>query len=97
MRNELSCCQHTTSQGVVAGRVLTWLETQERLVLPTSAPGQAMSYYLKQWTKLACYVEDGQLTLEVLLPWSNTLPTGVRWGKCTNTEKACQIDGGAFS
>jgi transposase len=43
---------------------LAWLETQERQVLPKSALGQAVSYCLKQWTKLARYVEDGHLEID---------------------------------
>ena len=43
---------------------LAWLETQERQVLPKSALGQAVSYCLKQWTKLVRYVEDGHLEID---------------------------------
>ncbi|TDY50207.1 transposase IS66-like protein [Alicyclobacillus sacchari] len=43
---------------------LAWLETQERQVLPKSALGQAVSYCLKQWTKLARYVKDGHLEID---------------------------------
>lgn len=43
---------------------LSWLKTQELLVLPKSGLGQAIHYCLGQWEKLAAFLKDGRLELD---------------------------------
>jgi transposase len=42
----------------------TWIERESISVLPKSAIGKAMTYTLKQWSKLIACLEDGRLELD---------------------------------
>ncbi|ABR46358.1 transposase IS66 [Alkaliphilus metalliredigens QYMF] len=42
----------------------TWLEVEEKRTLPKSKLGQAISYSLKQWDKLAAFMKDGRIAID---------------------------------
>ena len=42
-------------------KVKTWLDKKSLQTPPKGLLGQAVSYTLKQWNRLICYLEDGHL------------------------------------
>jgi transposase len=48
----------------ILARIKTWLDTEQKLVLPRSPMAQAIGYALNQWTALNRYVEKGFLNID---------------------------------
>jgi hypothetical protein len=44
--------------------IKTWLDTEQKLVLPRSPMAQAMTYMLNQWEALNVYVTQGYLNID---------------------------------
>lgn len=43
---------------------LAWLEEQQEIVAPKTATGTAISYTLKQWSKLTTFMKDGRIEID---------------------------------
>ncbi len=48
----------------ILDEIKAWLDDKNRLVLPKSPVGQAITYTLNQWTALTRYLEDGRLCID---------------------------------
>jgi len=48
----------------VLAKIRTWLDTEQKLVLPRSPMAQAMTYLLNQWDALNIYTTQGFLNID---------------------------------
>ncbi len=48
----------------ILAKIKTWLDTEQKLVLPRSPMAQAMTYMLNQWEALKVYTTQGILNID---------------------------------